>query len=386
MSPKLVFYVIQLFEGFGMGSFFPIYTPWLELHGLNFFKMGAVNFFYHISTSVLDPFTGFIADKFGKRKTFIVGQILWTTTQYIYGASSQITGFLLAEGIAAIGNSLKSDALESWLQNRLGEKESSLVMGKSRSLFTIGQIITSVLAGYISVRFGMNVAWYVSGTFFLIATILGSIVLIMAGDDLLKVNEELETTPNVNIRQIFSLAITNKKIVSTALLVALYSFATKPMFMFWPQIVSSLNMPDAVRGWSILFMSVPVMIGSLFAGHNRFFTRNVEGLIKDILVIGLGLIISAFAKNLIWFFVGLTVVEFAYGAINIITYGYLFNEVHPKHRSTVNSMISSAKTIGGAISLLVMGEIADLFTPQISIAVGGTLILLILLFYVKSKK
>jgi len=101
-------------------------------------------------------------------------------------------------------------------------------------------------------------------------------------------------------------------------------------------------------------MSVPVMIGSLFAGHNRFFTRNVEGLIKVILVIGLGLIISAFAKNLIWFFVGLIFVEFAYGAINIITYGYLFNEVHPKHRSTVNSMISSAKTIGGAISLLIL--------------------------------
>ncbi|KKS21042.1 MAG: hypothetical protein UU77_C0009G0004 [candidate division WWE3 bacterium GW2011_GWC1_41_7] len=63
MSPKLVFYVIQFLEGLGMGSFFPIYTPWLEFHGLNFLRMGVVNFFYHISTSVFDPFTGHIADK-----------------------------------------------------------------------------------------------------------------------------------------------------------------------------------------------------------------------------------------------------------------------------------------------------------------------------------
>lgn len=166
MNPRLVYYLIQLLEGLGMGSFFPIYTPWLALHGLNFLKMGSVNFFYHISSTILDPFTGFIADKFGKKKTFIVGQVLWTSTQFIYGASSQIGGFLLAEGVAAVGNSLKSDTLESWLQNRLGQEESSKVMGKAQTLFTIGQITTAVLAGYISTTFGMQTAWFVSGSFF----------------------------------------------------------------------------------------------------------------------------------------------------------------------------------------------------------------------------
>ena len=75
MNSKLVFYLIQMLEGLGVGAFFPIYTPWLEIHGLNFLKMGAVNFFYHISSTILDPFTGLFADKFGKRRAFILGQI-----------------------------------------------------------------------------------------------------------------------------------------------------------------------------------------------------------------------------------------------------------------------------------------------------------------------
>lgn len=381
MSPKLVFYLIQLFDGFGFGSFFPIYTPWLELHGLNFFKMGAVNFFYHISATILDPFTGFIADKFGKRKTFIVGQALWTLTQYIYGASSQITGFLLAEGIAAVGNSLKSDALESWLQNRLGENESSKVMGKARSLFTIGQITTSILAGYISVKFGMKIAWFVSGTFFLIATILGSFVLIMAGDDPINLPVENEEDSNVNLKQIISLTFANKKIMSAGLLVSFYSFACKPIFMYWPQIVTRLNMPESLRGWVILAISLPMMVGSLMAGHNKFFSRDKDGLKKILIMLSIGLVIAGIANNLVIFFVGLSLVEIAYGAIGIVMYGYLYSDVNPKHRSTVNSIVSATRTLGGAISLLVLGELADLFSPQKTLVIGGILLVLILIYF-----
>ena len=217
MSPKWVYYIVQLLEGFGMGSFFPIYTPWLKLHGLNFFKMGVVNFSYHIAASILDPFTGFLADKFGKKKSFILGQILWTATQYIYGTSSQIGGFLVAEGVAAVGHAMKSDALESWLQNELGETESSQVMGTAKLLFTVGQISTSILAGYLSARYGMRLAWYVSGSFFLIATVLGGIVLMRATKNLEEnARKEKETTDELSLGRIFKVVLTNKTIASLA--------------------------------------------------------------------------------------------------------------------------------------------------------------------------
>lgn len=274
MDTKSVFYLIQLFEGLGMGSFFPIYTPWLEAHGLNFFKMGTVNFFYHISASTLDPFTGFIADKFGKRKTFISGQILWTAMLYIYGASTQIVGFILAEGIAAVGGSLKSDTLESWLQNKLGKLEASRVMGRAKILFTIGQIIASIASGYLSATLGMKLMWFISGTCMLTATILSSITLAKAGGDVSTNTTERNNIADVNIKKIFTLTATNRKIVSTALIVAAFSFASKPVFMYWPQIVSRLGMADTLRGWVILSVAIPAMIGGLLAGHGVFFTHN----------------------------------------------------------------------------------------------------------------
>ncbi len=370
MNAKVVYYVIQLLEGLGMGSFFPIYTPWLELHGLNFLKMGSVNFFYHISSTVLDPFTGFIADKFGKRKTFIVGQMLWTLTQYIYGASTQIFGFLLAEGVAAIGNSLKSDALESWLQNRLGEEESSKVIGKSKTLFTVGQVSSSILAGYLSVTYGMKLAWFVSGTFFLAATLIGAIALFAAGEDL----AEHKDSTSLGLRQIFALTFANKTITSAMLILLVYSFASKPVFMYWPQIVASLHMPEMYRGFSILAISFPALAGSLLAGHNLVFTRNRLGLYRVLIVLCIGLAIAGFAKNLGVFFVGLALLEVAYGAVRIVIYGHIFNEVQKEHRSTVNSLISSIRTLGGALSLLVMGRLADKFTPQTTLIIGSALV------------
>ncbi|KKS17265.1 MAG: Major facilitator superfamily MFS-1 [candidate division WWE3 bacterium GW2011_GWB1_41_6] len=385
MSPKLVFYVIQFLEGLGMGSFFPIYTPWLEFHGMNFLRMGVVNFFYHISTSVFDPFTGHIADKFGKRKTFIIGQIMWTSTQYIYGASTKMGGFFLAEGVAAVGHSLKSDALESWLQNRLGEVEASRVMGRSRMLFTVGQISTSILAGYISAVFGMKIAWFVSGTFFLIATVLGSVVLLKAGDDLAEYSEPDMNEPDASLKQIFSLAVKNRKIVGATSLIVAYSFASKPVFMYWPQIVKYLGMPEAERGWAILMIAIPTMFGGLLAGHNMLFTRNKRGLLRILTLLGIGMVISGSASQLSMFFLGLILIEVAYGSVNIVMYGHLFNEIHPRHRSTVNSMISATRTLGGAASLLIMGKLADVYSPQVTLTLGGMLVLLTTVFYVRSK-
>jgi MFS family permease len=385
MNPRIVYYIIQFLEGLGMGSFYPIYTPWMELHGLNFLKMGYVNFIYHITASILDPFTGFIADKFGKRKTFIVGQMLWTATQYIYGASSQITGFMFAEGFAAVGYSLKSDALESWLQNKLGKDESSKVMSKSKALFTLGQISTSILAGYISAKLGMQIAWYVSGTFFLIATVLGTIALISAGDDLPHENNKVSDLPEINLKQIVALAIANKKIRATALLVASYSFASKPLFMYWPQIVEKLGMPEETRGWTILAMSIPIMGGSLIAGHTKILKHNKGGLIKILTLLGIGLAVTALANSLTIFFMGLALVELSYGAVSIVTYGYLYEEILPAHRSTTNSLISSVKTLGGAASLLLMGALADLFSPQTAVAVGSAFVLAALVYHIRVK-
>lgn len=384
MDPKLVYYAIQLLEGLGMGSFFPIYTPWLEEHGLNFYKMGVVNFFYHIVSSILDPFTGYLADKFGKRKMFIIGQMFWTSTQFIYGLSSRIPGFLLAEGIAAVGNSLKTDALESWLQNKVGEKESSRVMGRSKILFTVGQITTSIIAGYMSVKYGKQVAWLASGICFLVATMLGSIALFLGGTDIQVTGSGNEEA--IGLKEIITTTLSNRKIRNTALLVISYNFATKPMFMYWPQIVQSLNMVEKERGWTILAIALPAILGSYLAGENRLITRDDRGFLVSFVILALGLSLAGIAGSLPMLMLGLVLVEIPYGAVKIVTYGHIYNEVDPRHRSTVNSIISAARTLGGAVSLLVMGKIADLFSPQVALIIGGVAITLAILVQTKKER
>lgn len=386
MSVKAVFFLIRLLEGFGMGSFFPIYSPWLELHGLNFFKMGTVNFFYHISASVLDPFTGYLADKLGKRRAFVIGQLFWTSTQFIYGASTNIGGFMLAEGIASIGHSLKSDALESWLQNKLGSIESGKVMGSAEPLFTVGQISTSILAGYISFEYGMKVAWMISGSCFLVATLLGGIALYLAGSDLDDTVVHNATTSS--LRELLSIvrkAYGNKTIRKGAFLVFMFNFSSKSVFMYWPQVTQTLGLSAELRGFVILAISIPIMIGSLLAGHSFLLPQNKLGLTRMLTLLGIGLLCTYIAKSLILFLVGLVMIEVAYGSSRILMYGHLYDEIDKASRATISSLISSVRTLGGALSLLVMGQYADLFNPQATYALGGLTILLFAYIYSKQK-
>ena len=378
MIVKIVYFTIQLLEGMGLGSFFPIYTPWLELHGLNFFKMGYVNFIYHIASSVLDPFTGAVADKMGKRATFIVGQFLWTCTQYIYGASTSMGGFLAAECVAAVGGSLKSDALESWLQNRLGNEDSKKVMSQSRVLFTVGQICTSILAGYVSVEYGMKTAWLVSGSCFLAATVLGLIALSVAGTDVVG-NIYREESLWLTLKYAFK----NKTFMLAALSMATYSFVSKPVFMYWPQVVTEHGMPAKLIGFTILAMALPSLLGDLLAGQNIIFTSTRRGLVSMYMLTGVGLITMGLAQNLATVLIGLIMVEIAYGTSRITKYGLVYDVATDGNRSTINSLISAAKTLGGAASLLVMGVSADLVGPQTTMVFGSIMMLAVAAYLLK---
>lgn len=365
MSTKVVYMLIQLMEGMGAGSFFPIYTPWLELHGLNFFKMGAVNFFYHLSSSVIDPFTGFFADKFGKRRAFLIGQMFWTATQYIYGASSNIPGFLFAEATAAIGGSLKSDALEGWLKNNLSEDEAKKTVANSRVLFSAGQICTSILAGYVSYTYGMQVAWFLSGTFFLIASLLGLVVLSKTGKPLIK-----KETPSVSIKEAFRFISLNKKILTSLVIAMILDFASKPVFMYWPQVVTNLGLDIKNIGWPVIAITVPSAFGSYLVGKNIFFNSNQMGLNRMLIVLGLGLQIAYFSGNsgsLATFLIGLTLIEITYGVSKVIFYGHTFQEIPEKYAATILSVISASRTAGSALSLLVMGYISDYYnSPHVA--------------------
>lgn len=195
----------------------------------------------------------------------------------------------------------------------------------------------------------------------------------------------LNDESSVSFRQIVALTFANKRILVAGVLVAVFSFASKPIFMYWPQIVAELKMPEALRGWTVLAMSIPIMIGSLIAGHTKLIPHNKRGLSLLLLVLSMGLLLAGLAQNLAVFIAGLAIIEFAYGAMAIVTYGYLYVEVHSSHRTTVNSMMSATRTLGGAISLLAMGEIADLLSPQAAIAITGGVVLLVLLYKYVSK-
>jgi len=121
--PEIRAYLIaNLIFNLASGWFFGIYTIFLTRKiGLDLAQANLVNVVFMTLSTLFDPYTGSLADKFGQKKVYIWGQVWWAAGMLVYGFANGFWLAILAESMAAIGHALMSQALETWLRNRLGE-------------------------------------------------------------------------------------------------------------------------------------------------------------------------------------------------------------------------------------------------------------------------
>lgn len=95
------------------------YIIFLEEQGLSFSEMGLILATSMIATAVFDFHTGNVSDKYGRKFSFLSGLVLVEGGIIVYGLTSPIAFFILAEIVAGPGMALVSGAPEAWLVDEL---------------------------------------------------------------------------------------------------------------------------------------------------------------------------------------------------------------------------------------------------------------------------
>ena len=90
--------------------FMPIVVLFYEDNGLEMRHVFILQAIYSVSIVALEIPSGFLADAMGRRKTIIIGTVLGTLGFATYSFSYGFVGFLIAEIILGIGQSLISGA------------------------------------------------------------------------------------------------------------------------------------------------------------------------------------------------------------------------------------------------------------------------------------
>ena len=110
-QPK-VFYFTQFLSSFGFDTIIPVYVLYFCHYNLNLFQIALMASIFEASILIFELPTGILADIYGRK----ISVTLSALTLFIGGLAfitfPTILGFIIAEIIVGLGETLKSGALE----------------------------------------------------------------------------------------------------------------------------------------------------------------------------------------------------------------------------------------------------------------------------------
>ncbi len=158
MEKKLQSNIWKLYLIKGLRSFMliiPIIVLFFQANGLTVGQIFLLQSLFSFSVIVLEVPTGYFSDKFGRKKSIIIGGIFYPIGFLIYALSSGFWGFMIAEIILGVGMSFISGSdtalmYETLLEmDKVGEYKKHEGRGFSAGLFSEG--IASVIGGFLAV-------------------------------------------------------------------------------------------------------------------------------------------------------------------------------------------------------------------------------------------
>ncbi|MFP3860730.1 MAG: MFS transporter [Bacteroidales bacterium] len=114
-------YLIKISKWFML--FMPIIVLFYKNNGLSMQDIFTLKAAYSIAIVLLEIPSGYIADVLGRKKTLIIGAFLGFAGFLIYDFSFNFWGFLMAELVLGIGQSLISGADSALLYDSLKKNE-----------------------------------------------------------------------------------------------------------------------------------------------------------------------------------------------------------------------------------------------------------------------
>lgn len=149
-----------------------IWVLFLASRGMNLIEIGVLESIFHITGMLMEVPTGFIADRYGRRTSRILGRIMSFISCLIMLASKSFYGFALSFVIDALSFNLESGAGDALIYDSLSqcgrEGEYMKVRGRDEICFQLSHVI-SLVAGGIAATVSYDLAYGITALINLLA-------------------------------------------------------------------------------------------------------------------------------------------------------------------------------------------------------------------------
>lgn len=350
------FWVIVGLQSLATGWFFGTYVLFLLSNGLTLLQANLLNTAYMLTDSIFNPYTGKLADKYGQKRIYLWGQILWFLGMFQYGIGGVFWRFLAAEMTAAVGSALMSDALESWVENTTDHEIGGRAISVSSSFGSLTVIPAAVLGGIVGSQWGLQWPW-------LLAAANGLLVAIVCRKILAPLPEVYggQEAEVVSVTQVVKTSFEVAPLRMAMMITFGIAAGTTVFNMFWQPILKSVSGTDWWLGFLWIGIATMSSIGAYWAKSQA----NGLGMVKMILWIAVPISLTPLFHSTLPLVAAFLLHELGRGAYRPIMWKYSNRHIESHYRSTANSIQSTARTLGAASGLLISGVLSTFFAPVI---------------------
>ncbi|MEM5815303.1 MAG: MFS transporter [Candidatus Aenigmatarchaeota archaeon] len=168
----LVLALAQFFVALSTGFIGPVYAIYFEKIVGDTSLVAFIIGIYWIIVGILEIFSGYLVDKIGKGKVFLIGGVLSSIAMVMYSFVESFFTLLFVEVLNAIGYSLQIPSFFSILAEVTSEKNRGKEIGLVDSFWSIAYGFSAVVSGILIGFFGFSTIFIIAGMFNTLSSVL----------------------------------------------------------------------------------------------------------------------------------------------------------------------------------------------------------------------
>lgn len=350
---------LAVFGGYNLAQFLiaPVYPLFLLGRGLDLFQINVVLAVYLLTVVVLEIPTGAFADRYGRRRSFIIACLVRAFAYGLYSRAGSFADCLVAEMIDAFGTTLASGSLEAWAVDGVraegDRRPADRLLARGAVVARVAVIVGVISCGYLADT-SLVRPWLIAMTAFLL-TALGA-TLAMRESPAGTVSAPHAPRPlSVAVRQDLGGVLGHCVLLLLCLVTAAGAFGSFPLHTYWSPHLAEGGVPPHRLGWIAAALNLAGLLGS--AGLPRLLARARRSTVLAAAACwrAATLALAAAAGAVSPLLAGLVLQEVAFGLTEPVLAGWTNEHVPSERRATLLSVRSTFFTLGGAAGLVAIG-------------------------------
>ena len=377
MDREHIYYIIISLMGLSINVTGAYYVLFLRDVGLTFSQIALLNTVYMVMHILIEYPSGVLADKYGRKMTFILGITLHSVYYAGVGLSRSFYPIALAYSIGGTGMAFISGTLVAWIVDEIkeekGEDRIKFMFGRSPIFSGLFGALSGVIASLVVV-YGLNVPFLAAGGFGFLTAIFAFFAM---NENYGSVQKSYNLIFVSGIKKFFS----EPELLLLTSLSILFNVSIGIFLLTWQVVLTNQGVPNRYIGVLFMGMFLAMSLGGVVA--SRLFKKLDKVTILKVVALGSIVCYAGVGLLNVWWaslacFICIEMIIAVWGA----SFYTWINEYIPSEiRATLLSAYSTIFAVCYAVFQPILGKTID-FLGKNSYFVGIILFLICFLVVV----